>query len=156
GRVFEAHGSGSRASATNRGPRRLGPPYLLNRAVCSVAKPPPQQIAKDTLAALRGTADGKLAATAQTFFKEPVTLRGVRAADMRRIARETYLRVKPHWSLADAVALCEIMLRDPRLEMKGVAVLVCERFGDEFDASLLAVIQKWIERGDCASWAIID
>src|SRR5438445_4146876 len=120
------------------------------------AKPQPQQIAKEILAALRRLADGELATAAQIFFKEPVRLMGVRAADMHRIARQTYLRVKPHWKLADAAELCEIMLPDPQLELKGVALLVCERFGSEFDPSLLPITQKWIERGDCNSWAVID
>lgn len=119
-------------------------------------RPGPRTIAAEVRNALRAAADSKVAAQGQTYFKEAVVLMGVRALEMRRIARETYQQVKPHWTLKEALALCNNVLPDPRLEVKGVAVLVCERFGKEFEPRLLPTVRDWIERGDCDSWAIID
>src|SRR5262249_55277615 len=119
-------------------------------------RPSPRTIAGEIRNALRAAADPKAAAQGQTYFKEAVTLMGVRAPDMRRIARATVQQVKPPWTLKEALGLCEILLPDPRLEVKGVAVLVCERFGKEFEPGLLPTVREWIDRGDCDSWAIID
>src|SRR5262245_38183969 len=116
-------------------------------------RPSPRTIAAEIHDALRAAADPKAAAQGQTYFKEAVTLMGVRAQEMRRIARETYQQVKPHWTLKEALALCEILLPNPRLEVKGVAIVVCERFGREFDPRLLPTVQDWIDRGACDSWA---
>src|SRR5438876_4855622 len=119
-------------------------------------KPSPRQMAKEILAALGDVADNAFAESGQTFFKEPVQLLGVRAAEIHRISRVMYLRLKPCWKLAEAVALCDLLMHEPRIEPKAVTLLLCERFGPEFKPELLSVAQKWIERGDCNSWGMID
>jgi 3-methyladenine DNA glycosylase AlkD len=120
------------------------------------AAPSVKAVAADIVASLRRAADPAAAEQGQTYFKEPVRLLGVTAPVMRRLAREVYARVKPHWGLPEAVALCEALLPDPRLEVKAVGGLVCERFVRSFDESLVPRAQKWIERGWCDSWGMID
>jgi len=119
-------------------------------------KPTPRAVAAELLEALQRSASPGAAQQGQTYFKEPVQLLGVSVPQMRRLAREVHVRVKAQWTLKDALALCQLMLPDPRLEVKGVALLVCERFHSSFDASLVPTVQKWIERGWCDSWAVID
>jgi 3-methyladenine DNA glycosylase AlkD len=120
------------------------------------SKPTPAEVAAAILAALEQAARPAAAEQGRKFFKEPVHLMGVNAATMHRLARETYAAVKPHWQVPDAVDLCHVLLPDPRLEPKAVALLVLGRYGNSFDKGLLPVAEKWIEDGYCASWGLID
>jgi 3-methyladenine DNA glycosylase AlkD len=116
----------------------------------------PQKIASEILTALHQSANQRFADQAKTFFKGPVHFIGVRAADMHRIARETYSRVRTKWQADDAITLCELLLPDKRIEVKLVPLLLCERFDEGFNHSHFDKAQEWIAAGYCASWAIID
>jgi 3-methyladenine DNA glycosylase AlkD len=122
-----------------------------------VSKPPtPAAAARELLQALLAHGDAAAARQGLAFFKEPVALVGVNAATMRRLARELHQRVKADWTAAEAVAFCELMLADPRLEVKGSALVVLGRFGKHLDSDILNTARGWIEAGRCDSWAAID
>jgi 3-methyladenine DNA glycosylase AlkD len=119
-------------------------------------EPTPRRLAAELVQALRRAADPAAARQARTYFKEPVQLLGVRTPEVRRLARDSYGRVKDAWGLSEALALCELLLNDPRLEVKIAALLVFERFATSFDPALLLKVRGWIEHGFCDCWAIID
>jgi 3-methyladenine DNA glycosylase AlkD len=119
------------------------------------AKPTPRTIASEIKRGLRRIADQQVAERGRAFFKEPVRLMGVRAADMHRIAREVYVRVRSHWQLEQAVSLCDLLLPDGRFEVRAVAILLCERFSQSFRKSLFVKAQQWIEAGYCDSWGMV-
>jgi len=116
----------------------------------------PYQIGREIVRRLLALGDRATAGRAQTFNKQPLQFIGVRAADMRLIAREIYGSIKKQWLVGDAVQLCDILLPDKRLEVKAVAVLVLARFAKLYPEDLHAIIQDWIEEDYCDSWAIID
>jgi len=116
----------------------------------------PSAVAKQIVGALTSRRDARAAAQGQTYFKEPVRLLGVRTPDMRRLARETYAQLKLDWHLADAVALCELLLPNAFFEPRAVALLVCERFQESFDGGLLPIVRRWLEAGYCDSWGMVD
>jgi 3-methyladenine DNA glycosylase AlkD len=119
-------------------------------------KPTPRRVATELVQALRGAADPAAAVQGQSYFKESVRLLGVRVPEVRRITRDTFARIRHAWTLPDALALCEILLPNPDLEVKVAALLVCERFARAFEPALLPTVHGWIDHGFCDSWAVID
>jgi 3-methyladenine DNA glycosylase AlkD len=108
--------------------------------------------------ALRQAADPDFARRSAAYFKKDdvfATL-GVRAADVRSVARSIGNRARDSWGFAEALAFCERMSRRSHHEAKAVGVLVLGRFRDEFPTDLLSRARSWIEEGRFGNWAAID
>src|SRR5262245_5329963 len=93
---------------------------------------PPDVLAASRISSLQKHASRRGAEQGKTFFKEPVTLMGVGATAMRLVAREAFAEVNGKWLLADALFLCETLLADERLEVKGVGLLYLEPYRGNF------------------------
>jgi 3-methyladenine DNA glycosylase AlkD len=119
-------------------------------------KATPRRVAVELVQALGRAADPVAARQGHTYFKGPVQLLGVRVPEVRRVARAAFVKIQQSWTLPDALALCELVLPNPYLEVKIAALLVCERFARAFDPALLPTVHGWIEHGYCNSWAVID
>ncbi len=119
-------------------------------------RPTPAETARDILKTLRAKADPVKAAGGQAYFKETVLMFGWRAADLHALGRETFRSVKPSWSCADAVALCDLLYTEPQLEAKAVATLVLLGFRRDFPASMLDRIHGWLAADRLANWASVD
>jgi len=108
-------------------------------------------------AALHSRANSEKARSGQIFFKEPVILLGVSATDSRNLAREIYEEVKEFWSWREATVLADLLLPDPYLEVKGVAILILGRFVKSAPAAgLLGKAKFWLQAGFCDNWASVD
>jgi len=120
--------------------------------------PTPREAALDAVRSLVALADPEAAARGRTFFKrgDAVTLYGVKAPELRTLARSTFDRVKRSWDVADATAFCEILAERRHIEAKMVGVLVLGRFERQFPRSLLARTKRWIEAGWFCNWAAVD
>jgi 3-methyladenine DNA glycosylase AlkD len=118
--------------------------------------PTPRALAKQLLDGLLTQANPATARQGQTFFKQPVSLIGVNAPIMRALARAVFGPVKGSVTQAEAVAVCDRLLPDSRLEVKltGLCFLAC--LGKRLDGDLFGVARRWIEAGHCDSWAVID
>jgi 3-methyladenine DNA glycosylase AlkD len=108
--------------------------------------------------ALEALADPVRAQGAFRYFKryEVITPYGVRAADVRRLARTLAREVRGRWTAQDAIAFCDAMLARPQLEAKLVGMLVLERFVAGCPATLLTRVRGWVLAGRCANWALVD
>lgn len=116
----------------------------------------PSRIRADILRALLESANRTTASQAQAYFKEPIAVIGVATPKVRLIARGVHARVKSEWDVAQALALCELLLPDPRLEVKVAGLFVLERFQKRLGPDSLPIFQRWILAGWCDSWAVID
>ncbi len=131
-------------------------------AIVSLRRPPPppapSALASESCRRLRAAADPGVAAGLLAYFKKTERVRcfGLKAAALRAIERDLLACVGGRWTLPDAVAYCERMLRRPQLEAKALGVMVLARHRRGFDAPLLAKAKSWLAADLCASWATTD
>lgn len=116
----------------------------------------PAAAARQALALLRSKADPRRKAGVQAYFKESVSAFGVTAPQVREIAARIHRQVKDVWSVADAIALCDLMLARPELEAKGVAILVLQRYRGTFPVALFDRAHAWLSSDRLANWASVD
>jgi 3-methyladenine DNA glycosylase AlkD len=105
---------------------------------------------------LKALADPVRAAGAQRYFKETVSFLGVAAPDMRELTREFFQIIKPAWGVEQATEFCALMLPNPYHEVRGLGILVFERYRQSFPKSTFAVIKGWLLADYCNSWALVD
>lgn len=105
---------------------------------------------------LRELADPEVARTTQKFFPEKIVCFGIRAADLRAFSREIHDRVKPFWSIDQALDLAEGLLTAPELEARSCGLLLLSRFRSELNRARLGRIRSWLKKGYLDNWALID
>jgi 3-methyladenine DNA glycosylase AlkD len=108
------------------------------------------------LEALEARANAPFADSGRRFFKEPVQLMGVKAADMHAVAKELFAAAKPGLTLKDAIDVCQRLLPDPRSEVKITVLLLLGRLHKKLDAEVFEAAERWLAAGWCDSWAVID
>jgi 3-methyladenine DNA glycosylase AlkD len=121
-----------------------------------MARVAPAAVAREALTLLRTRADPRRARGVQAYFKESVRAFGVTAPQVREIAAELHRRVKPEWTVDDAIALCDRLLPRPELEAKGVAILLLHRFHKTYPEALFAKTHGWLLANRLDNWASVD
>ncbi len=122
----------------------------------TASKPSPESIARKARAALRAKADPVRARGAERYFKETIKCYGVKAADIHALAAELYAGIKTTWTFADALALCDILVRDAELEAKAVGTLILNRFKKAFPPALFGRVKAWLASDRLDNWASVD
>lgn len=62
----------------------------------------------------------------------------------------------PSWTIVDAMALADALMRDPYLEAKAVGIEVVARYRRQFQPALLRRWKRWLAQGMAANWATTD
>ncbi|MGD0784158.1 MAG: DNA alkylation repair protein, partial [Candidatus Aminicenantales bacterium] len=75
---------------------------------------------------------------------------------MRALAAEFHGRIRDHWSLDDALALCGILLPRKAFEAKTSAILLLLKFKKEFTPALVPRLKRWLAADYCDNWACVD
>jgi 3-methyladenine DNA glycosylase AlkD len=75
---------------------------------------------------------------------------------VRRLARSISQEHAHDWTVADATAFAEILVRDPVLEVKSVGLEVLARHRRSFHPALLAVWKSWLADDHASNWATTD
>ena len=91
-------------------------------------KPTPRAVATELIDQMRRQADPKRAASSQRYFKEPVEMYGLDTAAAQAMIEETLARVRDSWTVRDATALCNRLVRDPHLEPPGIGYQIVAGF----------------------------
>lgn len=120
------------------------------------SKIPPKKLADEARRRLQALADPARAQGAQRYFKEKVRFLGISTPDMRELDRELFLKIKPEWGVAEATEFCRIMLADPYHEVRGLGILIFERYRKDFPKSAFETIKGWLQADCCNSWALVD
>jgi 3-methyladenine DNA glycosylase AlkD len=117
-----------------------------------------RQLAERARAALRKSADPRVARQQRAYFKKWEKLRfyGLSTPELRRIGRELHQLVQKDWTYADAIELCEHLMSDPYVESKHLGLMLLMRYRRQFEPDLLRRSQRWLERGLCDNWAVTD
>jgi 3-methyladenine DNA glycosylase AlkD len=118
----------------------------------------PRQLAERARATLREAADPRVARSQKKFFKpwEKISLYGIKTPDVKRIERELYAGVRRSWVYSEALAFCDLLMRDRHLESKSVGLLLLGRYYRRFEEDLLGTARGWLEEGLCDNWAVTD
>jgi 3-methyladenine DNA glycosylase AlkD len=94
---------------------------------------------------------------AAAYFKtyERLTFFGVDSATVRRMAARIWKEERRLWTLRDAVAFTDALVREPQLEAKGLGIAVLGRCRTLYEPWLLARARRWLAR-HCTDWASAD
>lgn len=120
------------------------------------ARPPGvEPEAQAMIRALRKLRNPDRAQGVQQYFKQAVVALGIDTPTLRELARQHVGRLKSGWTVTDAIALCDRLLREPELEIRGLGILVLGAFQKQFAPDLGPVARRWLEtRLD--NWALVD
>lgn len=104
---------------------------------------------------LRAQRNATRAKGVQQYFKHAVVALGIDTPTLRQYGREQLRRLKPCWTVAEGVALCDRLLREPELEIRGLGILILGGFRREFTPALLPMAERWL-RMRLDNWALVD
>jgi 3-methyladenine DNA glycosylase AlkD len=75
---------------------------------------------------------------------------------VRTMARQIALEHRGIWTVDDAQAFADRLVRDRYLEVKGLGVEVLARYRKSFAPRHLATWKRWLAANHCANWATTD
>lgn len=122
----------------------------------AAASPGIARVVRDSIVALKSFADPERARGAKKYFKEQVEFLGVTSPRMRGIEADIWKRIYGTWTLEDAVAYAEAMLKRTPHEIRGLGLMVLLRFREEFPPSFPVKVRGWLSAGRLDNWALVD
>ena len=75
---------------------------------------------------------------------------------MRALSKDIYRVHRDTWSVDDALAFANILIRDRYLEVKSVGVEVMACYRRDFSPKLLPAWKRWLARNYSSNWATTD
>jgi len=116
----------------------------------------PEEFAELAISALMKNANEKIALDSQRYFKEPVDLLGISTPEFRKISKELYGLIKGSWSEEEAFQLGEILISNNYLEIKGLSLMILEKYVHLLKREKIFRMKQWIENNYFDNWALID
>ena len=114
-----------------------------------------EQVAREIIAQLRRMGDPVRARGAQNYFKHEIVALGITAPVLRAFVRERVRVLQPQWTASQAIALCDRLLSEPEMEIRGAGFLVLGGFKKELTPDLLERAEVWLKRR-LDNWALVD
>ena len=112
------------------------------------------RIIEEIRAGLEAAADEKTQAGSTRFFKEEIKLYGVKSAQVTKISKIHFARVKD-LRKDEIFALCEELLESGYLEEAGIAANWSYWISKRYEPGDFAVFERWVERY-IDNWAKCD
>lgn len=113
------------------------------------------RVAADIIAALRKEGNPARARAVQRYFSDEIVALGVSAPTVRDLVRRQTKPLKDVWTLNDAVRCCDLLLREPQVEVRVAGILVLAAFKKDFTPALTDHAGKWL-RKRLDNWALVD
>jgi 3-methyladenine DNA glycosylase AlkD len=120
-----------------------------------IKSPAAEQVAGDIIAALHGEYDPARARAAQRYFTDEIVALGVTAPVVRGLVRTRMKPLMNLWGLGDAVKCCDLLLKEPEIEVRVAGVLVLGMFKRDFTLALTDHAYKWLQKR-MDNWALVD
>jgi len=119
---------------------------------------PPARIAAAARRELAGLSRPAASFDASRYFRGTPDLGffNVGTSRVRQIAREIVAANRATWSMDEAMAFADVLIRDRHLESKGLAVEVVARYHRAFAPRHLAAWKRWLANDYSANWATTD
>jgi 3-methyladenine DNA glycosylase AlkD len=80
----------------------------------------------------------------------------VGTAKMRALAKDIYRANLATWSVNDALAFADTLIRNRYLDVKGVGIEVMACYRRDFTPALLPAWKRWLARNYSSNWATTD
>ncbi len=119
------------------------------------AVPSPEAMAAEISAGLRQMGDPARARGAQQYFKNEIIALGVTTPALRDFMKQRVRGIRNAWSLRDAIRLCDRLLREPEMEIRGAGILGLAAFRGKLAPELLPHADGWLGRR-LDNWALVD
>jgi 3-methyladenine DNA glycosylase AlkD len=119
------------------------------------AAPSPRAAAREMRALLASRANPRRASDVQRYFKETVAAFGIPLPDLRRAVGGLAREVRTTWNVDDAVAFCDVLIRDPHLEAKAAGLELLAKFETHLAPRHLSRLHGWLAHFS-ANWATVD
>jgi 3-methyladenine DNA glycosylase AlkD len=118
----------------------------------------PAAVAQDARRRLARLSRPAGAFDASRYFRGTVDLgfHNVGTAKVRALAREIVGHHRDRWSVDDAIAFANALIRDRHLESKGLGVEVAGRFRRALESRHLPIFKRWLAANHSANWATTD
>lgn len=87
---------------------------------------------------------------------EPLRFLNVRTPLVRGVARQIAREHRDAWTIDEAIAFADLLVREPYLELKGVGIEALAFRRRELAPRALGVFRGWLEDNLCANWATTD
>ncbi|EDY83326.1 DNA alkylation repair enzyme superfamily [Verrucomicrobiia bacterium DG1235] len=105
---------------------------------------------------LRSMGDGERSLSMQRYFKESTPLLGIDTATLRRYAASQIDELQFGWNLAEAISLCDELVGEPEIEIRGMGIQILAAFEEEFcPRVLIPKAREWLD-GRFDNWALVD
>jgi 3-methyladenine DNA glycosylase AlkD len=103
---------------------------------------------------LIGSADEKTRQQSEYFFKEKVTVYGVKSATVQKIAKEIFAEIKDK-PKAEILSACEKLWQSGYMEESFVACVWSEKLGKKLEPADFETLERWI-KNHVSNWASCD
>jgi len=103
---------------------------------------------------LMDASDEKTRESGMRFFKEEVSLYGVRSADVRRIVKDNYDLIKVR-AKSDILSLCEALWQSGQMEETFIACEWSHRLNKQYTPEDFRIFERWV-RQYLDNWASCD
>jgi len=98
--------------------------------------------------------DEKTRKQSEYFFKEQITVYGVKSATVQKIAKEIFAEIKEK-PKAEIFAACEKLWQSGYMEESFVACVWSEKLGKKFESADFEIFEHWI-KNYVSNWASCD
>lgn len=113
-----------------------------------------RNIIQEARAFLRENADAKIRESAQRFFKEDIKCHGLKSADVQKIAKQLFKKLKnePKDAILD---LCEELWQSGYMEERGIACVWTQNLHKRFEPGDFKRFERWVDEY-VKDWAACD
>ncbi len=112
-------------------------------------------MARTIIRELRAMRNPERAKGVQQYFKHAIVALGIDTPTARTYCREQVKRLKPVWTVREAVTLCDRLLQEREMEIRGTGFLILGAFKKEFTPELLPWAKRWLN-ARLDNWALVD
>jgi len=116
---------------------------------------PVKQAALGIISHLRRMADPVRARGVQQYFKHEIAALGITTPVLRAFVCERARELRQPWQAPQALELCDRLLREPEMEIRGAGILVLGEFRKQLTPDLLDRAERWF-RQRLDNWALVD
>lgn len=99
-------------------------------------------------------ADEKTRRQSEHFFKEEITVYGVKSATVQKIAKDIFAEIKDK-TKAEIFAVCEKLWQSGYMEESFVACVWSEKLGKKMEPADFEILERWI-KNHVSNWASCD
>ncbi len=118
--------------------------------------PSPLELAGKGQKLLKKMANPERAEQTCRYFKEEAYFYGVKAPDLRILARELHQEVKKVWAPDDALQFCEALLPNRFHEAKALGILILAQYKRYLSNDFMERLHGWLLRNYLDTWALVD